>query len=252
FSYRLRISEPRPDFALRLVPSSLAIRPGMSVPVTVYALRRDGFTNAIELTLKDAPGLSLSGARVPENQDKVQFTLKAPPQAAGKTFNPAIEGTAVIDGQTVVRPAVPADDMMQAFAYRHLVPAHELAVAVTSARAFNNDAIKILSTLPIKIPVGGTARVVVRTPSAAFAGRFNLELRNAPEGISLATNSPVANGIELVIAADASKTAAGAHGNLIIGLQPKNVPAAANPKKANTQPQSTATLPAIPFEIIAD
>jgi len=40
FTYRLRLSEPRPDFALRLVPSSLSLRTGMSLPVTVYALRR--------------------------------------------------------------------------------------------------------------------------------------------------------------------------------------------------------------------
>ena len=55
FAYRLRVSEPRPDFALRIAPSSLSVRAGMSVPVTVYALRKDGFTNAIDLALKDAP-----------------------------------------------------------------------------------------------------------------------------------------------------------------------------------------------------
>ena len=49
FAYRLRISEPQPDFALRVVPSSLSLRAGMSAPVTVFALRRDGFTNAIDL-----------------------------------------------------------------------------------------------------------------------------------------------------------------------------------------------------------
>ena len=65
FAYRLRLSEPRPDFALRVVPSSLSLRAGMSAPVTVFALRRDGFTNAIDLELKDAPaGFSLSGARI--------------------------------------------------------------------------------------------------------------------------------------------------------------------------------------------
>ncbi len=50
----LRISEPRPDFALRIVPSSLSLRTGMSAPLTIFALRRDGFTNAINLKLKDA------------------------------------------------------------------------------------------------------------------------------------------------------------------------------------------------------
>ena len=55
FAYRLRISEPQPDFALRIVPSSLTLRAGMSAPLTVFALRRDGFTNAINLTRRSSP-----------------------------------------------------------------------------------------------------------------------------------------------------------------------------------------------------
>ena len=51
YAYRLRISHPRPDFALRIVPSSLSVRGGMSLPFTVYALRRDGFSNAITLSI---------------------------------------------------------------------------------------------------------------------------------------------------------------------------------------------------------
>jgi len=251
FAYRLRVSEPRPDFALRLVPSSLAIRAGMSVPVTAYALRRDGFTNAIDLRLDDVAGLALSGARIPENQDKVQFTVKASPQIAGKTFHPKVTGTAVIDGQAVVRAAVPADDMMQAFAYRHLVPAQELAVAVVGAsRPGAKDSVRIISATPVKIRPGGTARVVVATP-ANFNSQFNFGLRGAPEGISLATNTAAANGIELVIAADAEKVITGTNGNLIVDLFPKNPPAAA-PKKNNMAPKAASTLPAIPFEITAN
>jgi hypothetical protein len=41
-----------------------------------------------------------------------------------------LEGHAIIQGQKVVHPAVPAEDMMQAFIYRHLVPAKDLKVAV--------------------------------------------------------------------------------------------------------------------------
>ena len=251
FSYRLRISEPRPDFALRLVPSSLAVRGGMSVPVTVYALRKDGFTNAIDLQLKDADGFSLSGARIPANQDKVQFTLKASPQAAGKMFHPLVEGSALVAGQTVSRTAVPADDMMQAFAYRHLVPAQELDVAVIGTpRPFAKDTVRIVSGTPVKIRAGGTARITVATPPN-FQAQFDLSLRGAPEGISLATNSPVANGMELVIAADADKVVTGTNGNLIVDLVPKNAPVS-TAKKNNAAPKAVSTLPAIPFEVVSD
>ena len=132
FAYRLRISEPRPDFALRMVPASLDMRVGRSSPLEIYALRRDGFTNAIDLTLKDAPkGFSLSGGRIGENQDKASVTLNGPAVASGKPVKVVVEGRAMVDGRALEHLAIPAQDMMQAFFYRHLAPAKELSVMVT-------------------------------------------------------------------------------------------------------------------------
>jgi hypothetical protein len=253
FAYRLRISEPRPDFALRVVPSSLNVRLGMSVPVTVFALRKDGFTNAIELHLKDAPpGFSLSGARIPENQDKAQFTLKVAPQAVEKTVAVALEGRAVVAGREMVHPAVPAEDMMQAFAYRHLVPAQELEVAVAgNPHPFASDAIKILSATPVKITVGGTAHIRLATPSNAFVKRFDLELSGAPDGISLQSVSPTEGGIEIVLSCEEAKSKPGATGNLILNVLPKNPPVPQSaPQPRNQRRNPVGTLPAIPFEIL--
>ena len=131
YAYRLRLSAPRPDFALRVVPSSLTVRGGMSVPLTVYALRRDGFSNEITLALKDAPpGFTLSGGTVPADQDQVRLTLMAPALSEERSFQPRRGRPRAIQGQQVVHPAVPAEDMMQAFAYRHLVPSEELEVSL--------------------------------------------------------------------------------------------------------------------------
>ncbi len=52
YAYRLRIGPPRPDFELRIVPSSINVRGMASVPLTVYALRKDGFSGEITLALK--------------------------------------------------------------------------------------------------------------------------------------------------------------------------------------------------------
>jgi hypothetical protein len=43
YGYRLRISAPQPDFALRAVPSSVSIRGKSSATVSVYVIRKDGF-----------------------------------------------------------------------------------------------------------------------------------------------------------------------------------------------------------------
>ncbi|MGA2499161.1 MAG: PPC domain-containing protein, partial [Tepidisphaeraceae bacterium] len=117
YAYRLRISPPRPDFELRVTPSSINARGGTNVPLTVYALRKDGFSGEISLSLKDAPaGTSLAGAKIPANQDLVRLTLAAPATPLETTLQ--LEGRAMVQGHEVVRQAVPAENMMQAFAYR--------------------------------------------------------------------------------------------------------------------------------------
>jgi hypothetical protein len=257
FAYRLRLSGPRPDFALRVVPSSLALRAGMSAPLTVFALRRDGFTNAVDLQLKDSPaGFSLSGAKIPAGQDKAQFTLKAPPEPSEKPVAIAIEGHARIGGKEAVHEAVPAEDMMQAFIYRHLVPSKELAVTVNGqARPFLRDAFKIISATPVKISPGGTAMVrLTAPPGNNFSDRFKLELDNAPAGISLASAVATAAGLELVFACDAEKAEPGSAGNLICDVVPRIQMPAEPQKTPGNQPRrsAVATLPAIPFKVVAE
>jgi hypothetical protein len=228
----------------------------MSVPVTAYVLRRDGFTNAINLDLKDAPkGFSLSGAQIGENQDKAQFTLKAPPQATEAPVAITIEGHALIGNTMFTHAAVPAEDLMQAFFYRHLVPSHELDVVVNgSGRGFMRDAFKIISETPVKIAPGGTARVRVSTPPGNFADRFKLELDNPPDGIALTNVVSVPTGLELVFSCDAEKARPGSKGNLICNVMPKNSGPANAQKKGGNQLRTVAvaTLPAVPFVVSAE
>ena len=77
FAYRLRVSAPQPDFELRVTPSSINGRAGGSVPVTIYAVRKDGFSGDIAVVLKNAPpGLVLLGDAIPVGKDQAKFTLK--------------------------------------------------------------------------------------------------------------------------------------------------------------------------------
>jgi hypothetical protein len=256
FAYRLRLGPPRPDFALRVAPSSVEARGGLSVPLTVYALRRDGFSNAITLTLKDAPaGFTLGGGVVPANQDQLRLTLCPPPLATNGPFRLSIEGRALINGQEVVHPAVPADDRMQAFAYRHLVPTKDLEVSLASRGQFR-VAVALVDSDPVKIPAGGTAGVRLRTPTTAFCTNFQLELSEPPDGISIQSVAPDGAGTRIMLGSDAAKTKPGAKGNLIVNVMPRRPPPAATngvaPARANqARPNILGTLPAIPFEIVA-
>jgi len=136
YTYRLRISRPMPDFELRAVPSSINIRAGATAAITVYAVRKDGFAGDIAISLTGAPdGFSLEGPPLTAEKDSAELTLKAPGAPSRAAIRLRLSGRAEIDGREVVRRVVPADDMMQAFIYRHLVPAEDLEVAVMGRAA---------------------------------------------------------------------------------------------------------------------
>ena len=129
YGYRLRISPPQPDFALRMTPSSLSLFAGAETEFSVYVLRYDGFQGDIEVVLNDAPrGFTLRGGPIAAESDHARITVTAPRQFFNQPISLHVEGRAKIGNQTVSRPVVPAEEMMQAFLYRHLVPSQELVV----------------------------------------------------------------------------------------------------------------------------
>jgi hypothetical protein len=131
YAYRLRISRPLPDFALRLIPSRIVIRSKASANVTIYAIRKDGFAGPIKLSFKDLPdGLESSGATLTADKEVVELTLKTSLDEMEKPVNVTVVGSATIGGRELVHEAVPAEDRMQAFLWRHLLPADDLPVLV--------------------------------------------------------------------------------------------------------------------------
>ena len=135
YGYRLRISARRPDFDLRVAPSAINALAGQSAKITVYALRRDGFEGEIAMTLDNPPpGLTLSGGPIPADKDQIELRLSVPGSPTAKPLKIGVDGIAKIDGEKVVRSAVPADDTMQAFLYRHLVTTKELLVSVNEPK----------------------------------------------------------------------------------------------------------------------
>jgi hypothetical protein len=245
YAYRLRVGPPQPDFELRFVPSTLNVRAGANAPATVYALRRDGFDGEILLGLKDAPrGFFLSGGRIPAGQDKVQVTVTAPPSPFDQPIDFRIVGQATVGERQIARVAVPADDMMQAFLYRHLVTAREFKVCV----AGRGSPARLLGNTPLHLPAGGEARLQVAALASRGVNTIRAELNDPPEGISIKRTRLTREGFEIVFACDPAKAKPGLTGNLIVNAFGERPPA-----KAGKQPQRTplGTLPAIPFEITA-
>jgi len=131
YGYRLRISGPRPDFALRVAPSSASLSSRGSAYLNVYVVRRDGFAGDIKLDLKDPPaGFSSSSTTLTAAQASARIRVRTSLVATERPVSLSIVGSGEIDGKTLVHEAVPAEDRMQAFLWRHLVPSQELKVSV--------------------------------------------------------------------------------------------------------------------------
>ncbi len=131
YAYRLRISAPQPDFALRVVPSRVVMRGKDSAGVTVHAIRKDGFTGAIRFQVKDAAGgFSVQGGPLIGTQTVARLTVKTSLPETPGPVPLVIQGVATNAGVALVRDAVAAEDRMQAFLWRHFVPADELSALV--------------------------------------------------------------------------------------------------------------------------
>jgi hypothetical protein len=254
YAYRLRVAPPQPDFQLRVVPSSITARAGTTVPIMVYALRRDGFGEDIVLRLKDAPpGFTLNGGWVPAGQDNMRLTLTVPSTLNKRLLSLCLEGRATIDGQEVCRTAVPAENMMQAFEYRHLVPAKDWLVAVIGGGR-NRPALGVTGKEPIKVPAGGMAEVRDAVPSSPLLGsssQLAVELSEPPEGITIDKVSPGAGALTIHLRADTAKVKPGLKGNLMVEVfLERTSEAVPGQRRGGTQRMPLGTLPAIPFEVV--
>lgn len=242
YAYRLRLGVPRPDFELRVVPATVNLRAGQTVPLTVHILRRDGFNGPVDLRLTSPTnGWSLTGARIPAGADYVRVTLTGPastPSSVPVTLK--MEGMATIAGREVRRTATPADDMMQAFFYRHLVPADSWLAWIAPSRLGPMPPVQVTGATPVRLSPGATASVRVRVPMGAGRRRFHLDLSDPPEGVVLAKTNWSSDQVELLFTADPEKAKAGASGNLIVEIL----------ADAGGRRIPVGVLPAIPFEIV--
>jgi hypothetical protein len=251
YGYRLRVTSPQPDFALRVVPSGLSVRAGAVVPIAVHVLRQDGYDGRIEVLLKDAPaGFALQGNWVPAGSDRVRMTLQVPAKAPDGPVSLQLQGRAVIDGKVIRHAVVPADDVMQAFLYRHLVPAQELLVSVQKSR-WGMPAIELAGRSPVRIPVGGSAQVRIKAPKRSILKEMRLALSDPPEGVTLHDVTVVPEGLAFRLEADKDKVEPGLGDNLIVEVTREYTPKGKDGKPSNKKRRySLGTFPAIPIEIV--
>jgi hypothetical protein len=249
YAYRLRIGPRRPDFRLRVVPSSIHVRPGETVPITVYALRQDGFDGEIALNVEGMPkGFQLGSGLIRPGVEKLRLTMTTPPVAQKRPVDLRVEGRATIDGTEVRRTAVPAEDTMQAFLYRHLVATRDGMVTIAGPPK-KSPKVQVLAKGPVNLPVGGTAKVILAGPKGEFAERLRLELNDPPKGLAIKEVKPDPKGVAFLLTADGKDVKPGLKGNLIVDAFTETEVKDADGKPTGQKRRNElGTLVAIPFE----
>lgn len=185
YAYRLRISQANPDFKLWLEPSGIQIAPGGTAMFSVRALRLDGFDGRINLKASTLPkGFEMSEAAILPGSDTTRFTITAPAEMVGKVVSPEIVGVGQIAGGGVTHPAIPVDDQMQAFLYRHLVPAQELVLAPVATPSSLEFVAAIPKSGVIELPLGQEVRVVLDGQIRAALNGAVVRVDAPPPGIS--------------------------------------------------------------------
>lgn len=245
FSYCLRIGPPQPDFALRMTPSCLNMTAGRATVATLYAVRKDGWDGDIEVSPKNGVDLKIDGGVIPKGQDHVRMTL-TPRGRLDQSTALALEGRAQIGGKTVTRPVIAADDMMQAFAYRHLVPSEQLVFTVRRGTGISVS-LDLARGKRLQIPAGSTAQVSFSMPTGA-SSHAQFEISEPPAGVTLQSSGESQRGYTLVLKADDKHI--GYADNLIIEGYTEVVGRQKTGVGAQKQRASLGVLPAIPFEIV--
>ncbi|MEI7851669.1 MAG: hypothetical protein WCH86_07535 [Kiritimatiellales bacterium] len=191
YAYRLMIGKEQPDYQLRIVPASLRIPRNGTAIVTVHAIRSGGFTGEIQLSAPDAPpGIEIQRSVIPGGADSARVVIAAKPRAEEQTIALEIEGSADCGLRTVKRRAVPAEDMMQAFLYRHLVTAKQLLVEITDP-----DPATVTLNFPpdgvFKVHPGEEIRInsIVKWLNDKERAPIKLTLAEPPEWLTLKTGN---------------------------------------------------------------
>jgi hypothetical protein len=161
FAFRLTVRHPRPDFRLTVNPRNPNVPAGGTIPITVTALRMDGFDGPIDVSLADLPaGLHASTGVIAPGQVSATIALSA-------------------DATAKLGAAAPLKTIGRAPALMHLAsPEDHLKLIALMPRA---DILMAAETKEITLEPGRSAQITVSIARQGdFRGRVPVEIRNLP------------------------------------------------------------------------
>jgi hypothetical protein len=260
--YRVRITPDLPDFQLVAMPlpntrpDAAMLHQAGSQGYTIYAVRRDGFTGDIALSVEGLPpGVSCQPQVLGGNLRQTTLVVTAADAAAAWTGSIRIKGTATIKGQNVTREARPAGVVWPLAQPQQQTPVvarleHGLALAVRDKTPFaltsSIDKATLAqgdkATIDVKV---NRVNPDVKNPIAVQA--FAVEL---PQGLTVNNNQPLqiaANAADGKLAVQVG--AATPPGKYTVTLKAQTTVPFNKDPKAPQKPATNIVFPATPVTI---
>ena len=151
YTFRFFVTPSQPDFSLSIEPAVFAVPAGGTGMFNVVATRIQGFPGPIDLRLEGLPaGYKVAGTRIEKGMTRGIVTVTAPRNAERQTLHPTLVGQARASGKQIERTGSPAESMMQAFYYTHMLPVGDFRMEVGEAQPF---------TLSVEVPSRGPLRL---------------------------------------------------------------------------------------------
>jgi hypothetical protein len=150
----------------------------------------------------------------------------------------------------MVRPAIPAEHMMQAFIWYHLVPVENWNVIVSGKPGPKMPFRPLMPSSGLMLPRGGDLFVGVQPLAKNITGDdIQVQLSEPPEGVSASIVTDAEGKFAVKISTD-EEAEAELRGNLLMQFYKESTP---KPTEENPAPKTRRTdygyFPAIPFEI---
>jgi hypothetical protein len=249
YAYRLKISGPAPGFDLRATPSSVIIPADGIAVMTIHAVRRDGFNGEINIELNHAPdGFVMHNGVIAEGKNSIRVTIAAPRSYVGEIIYPEITGIGKANGKNIIRKAKAADDVMQAFLYRHLLQTETLMFSVIRGP---KQMVVFDNSDPIVLTPGKDLKIPFELKNTVWIDKFNAKLTASldapPKGVHV-TETVFENGEgHFVVSVGKKDIVSGDTGNLIFKLSAVTEPIKNKKGKKSSRQRSFGLLPAVQY-----
>jgi hypothetical protein len=141
--------------------------------------------------------------------------------------------------------------MMQAYYYRHLVPAQEWLVDIIG-RGQAAIPFRLREAKEVKVPSGGTVEMHFVGPHGPLMQTVQMTLNEPPDGLSIQKVALSDTGVDVVLRAAAATLKPGWKGNAIIEASVEREAQAQKGKAAPAKRRvSLGVLPAVPIAVVA-